>query len=194
MYGDVFVQLRPVAFQYFKAPWMFRCIKLFWKSIDSSISWGDGKYFNKTVTQNTDQRQQWAFYWERKSYWWNGHPSHPSLTLLRCCRPYWRIPWLLVNKISLKHLSEICKEEWAKIIPENCKKKKVNDYQNHIETVVATNGRYTKYKTPINLLFFFFIFYAAMLLVSNCMNTFVIAIIYKNISLKAITCCTSVIT
>ena len=94
---------------------MFRCSKLFWKSIKSSIFLGDGNFFNNTITPNTDQKQLWAFYLERKSNWWNGQPSHPSLTLLRCCRPYWKISWLLGSKINLKHLSEICKEEWAKI-------------------------------------------------------------------------------
>ena len=46
-------------------------------------------------------------------------------------------------------------------------------------------------KTQINVLFFV-IFYAAVPLVSNCMNIFVIAIIYKkNFFFSAITCCSS---
>ena len=53
----------------------------------------------------------------------------------------------------MKYLSEISKQEWAKIIPENYKKL-VNGYQSHTETVVAANGRHTTYQTPIINLFF----------------------------------------
>ena len=108
------------------------------------------------------------------------------------CGPFWRILFLPGTKINLKHMSKICKEEWAKITQENFNKL-VNDYWNYIETVVAANVRHTYYKTLIYLLFLLF-FYAAKLLVSNCMNTFVIAIIYKNICLGAIISYTSMVT
>ena len=71
------------------------------------------------------------------------------------CGPFWRILFLPGTKINLKHMSKICKEEWAKITQENFNKL-VNDYWNYIETVVAANVRHTYYKTLIYLLFLLF--------------------------------------